>query len=62
MRSTISTNTYAGSSLFPTRRSMIVAASRSASRLSVRLNTCGWPTHGALNSELKAMMGIAGIF
>ena len=32
---------------------MMVAASRSPSRLSVRLVTCGWPTHGALNSGRK---------
>ena len=53
VRSTISAITSAGSSLLPTRRSMIVAASRSPSRLSVKLVTCDCPTHGALNSGRK---------
>ena len=60
VRSTISAITSAGSSLLPTRRSMMVAASRSPSRLSVRLVTCGWPTHGALNSGRKVTMSSAG--
>ena len=60
VRSTISAITSAGSSLFPTRRSMMLAASRSPSRLSVRVVTCGWPTHGALNSGRNVTMSSAG--
>ena len=48
VRSTISAITSAGSSLFPTRRAMMAAASRSPSRLSVRLVTCDRPTHGGV--------------
>jgi len=56
VRSTIPAITSAGSPWFPTRRAMMAVASRSPSRLSVRLVTCDCPTHGALNSGRKVTM------
>ena len=60
VRSTISAITSAGSALFPARRAMMAAASRSPSRLSVRLVTCDCPTHGALNSGRKVTISSTG--
>ena len=60
VRSTISAITSAGSSLFPTSRATMTAASRSPSRLSVKLVTCDCPAHGALNSGRKVTMRSTG--
>ena len=60
VRSKISAITSAGSSLLPTRRATMAAASRSPSRLSARLVTCDRPAHGALNSGRKVTMSSAG--
>ena len=60
VRSTISASTSAGSALFPARRAIMAAASRSPSRLSVRLVTCDCPTHGALNSGRNVTISSTG--
>ena len=60
VRSTISAITSAGSLLLPTRLAMMVAASRSPSRLSTKVVTCDRPAHGALNSGRKVTMSSAG--
>ena len=59
-RSTICVITFPGRFLFPARLVMIAATSRSPSRLSIRLVTCDWPAHGALNSGRKVTISSAG--